>query len=120
MSNIKYFKRWNWEADVGEDSLQDVQSLPKSHCQVMYNHDGHVYRVISYNSDDLIVIGSDDEDKSVYDYYCDKDGNILEKRSLDDEGNVVLIVQYEYKDGKRITETAWSPTSEEAPNKVTI
>ena len=46
----------------------------------------------------------------IYDYFCGEAGTILQKRSLDENGKVVLIVDMSYS-GDAVTETAWSPES---------
>lgn len=118
MNNIVYFRRWNWETDTGEEQITDINNLPKVYCEVMLDHRGFVYRVIQFNSDDIIFLDSENEDKTVYDYYCDEKGNVKEKRAFDDDGNIGLIVQYEYINGKKVAEVAWNPNSTEAPQKV--
>jgi hypothetical protein len=45
-----------------------------------------------------------------YDYFCDANGRILQKRSLDDKNDVDLIVYLKYDDeNSEVTERAWGP-----------
>jgi len=120
MNNILYFKRWNWEADVGEDPIINSNDLPKVYCKVMLDYRGFVFRVVEYGSDDFIVIDSDNNEITVYDYYCDDNGNVLEKRSLDDGGNIIIIIQSEYSNGNKVAEIAWNPNANEDPRRITV
>jgi hypothetical protein len=108
----KVFKRWNWEYDFGEEPLSDNRPLPPRYAIAYFDYRGRLYRVVSRtkcNPD----LGDDDSsafDTSVYDYFCDENGRILQKRSLDKESEDGVIVDLQYDDDKgEVTESAWSP-----------
>ena len=69
------------------------------------------------NRADIVLARPNPEDEiDVFDYFCDDDGRIMEKRSLDEDGNVVLIVRFTYDERKGlVTETGWSPTQNGSP-----
>ena len=63
-----------------------------------YDERGFLYRVKEF-------IGSD---CNIYDYYCNDEGKIVEKRSFDDYGNIFVTVRYRYDENlNEIHETAW-------------
>lgn len=108
----RIFKRWNWEYDFGEEPLPDDQPLPPVYAIAYFDHRGRLYRVIA--RDKVCIDRSDDDPSafytSVYDYFCDDNGRILQKRSLDAENEDGVIVDLEYDDEKgEVTETPWSP-----------
>lgn len=106
------FKRWNWEYDIGEQALPDGCSIPSEYAIAYYDYKRRLYRVVSRVkwSPDRPEDGSSAYHTSVYDYFCDEDGRILQKRSMDDENENGVIVDLEYDDEKgEVTETAWSP-----------
>jgi hypothetical protein len=108
----KRFEKWNWEFDFGEHSIPAQGPLPARYAIASYDHRGRLYRVVQrvkeladYPDDDSGAFGI-----YVFDYFCDDDGRILQKRSLDQQGSVFLIVDFEYDfDRKEITEIAWWP-----------
>jgi hypothetical protein len=108
----KIFKHWNWEYDYGEQPLPENQPLPPEYAIAYFDYKGRLYRVIARVK--LSIDRSDDDPSafytSVYDYFCDENGRILQKRSLGDESDDGVIVDLEYDDEKQeVTETAWSP-----------
>ncbi len=108
----KIYKRWNWEHDCGEGPLRDDQPLPTEYAIAYFDHRGRLYRVMERVK--LSIDRSDDDplafDTFVYDYFCDENGRILQKRSLDAESEDGVIVDLAYDDEKgEVTETAWSP-----------
>jgi hypothetical protein len=106
------FEHWNWEFDYGERPIPEAALLPARYAIAYYDHRGRLYRVVQrvkeladHTDDDPAAFGT-----YVYDYFCDSDGRILQKRSLDEQGSVFLIVDLEYDlDRKEVTETAWWP-----------
>ena len=108
----KYFEHWNWELDVGEEELFDVLSLPPSHAVVLYDYWGRIYRVEIHN------LGRDVDRGEVfcYDYFYNSAGLIVEKRSLDINRNVDLIIKITYNsDGQRVNETCWQTGGDYPP-----
>ena len=99
---VKRYRRWNWEFDYGTDEIMDDNELAKDFATVYYDQFERLYRVEVQRSD--IV----EEGAWVYDYFCDMNGRVLQKRSLDERGGVFLIVDIEYCETE-IIETAWMP-----------
>ncbi len=44
----KYFERWNWELDLGEEELFDSDNLSPNHAVVLFDYWGRIYRVEEY------------------------------------------------------------------------
>lgn len=108
----KRFERWNWEFDCGEAPIAEGISLPPRYAIAYYDYRGRLYRVVKRVKQAADC--SDDDPTAfemfVYDYFCDADGRILQKRSLDERGSVFLIVDFNYDLQKNeVTETAWWP-----------
>lgn len=110
----QFYRLWNWEFDYGIDVLPDDQPLPSKFAVAYYDHLERLYRAEVW--EELSHYNSPDETKrfdvSRYDYFCDMNGVILQKRSLGDDNEVFLIVDYEYfadADNDRVRETAWLP-----------
>lgn len=105
------FERWNWEYDYGVGRLPEGMHLPPAHAIAHYDHRGRLYRVTAQIKES--TDRSDDDPASfgtyVYEYFCDSEGRIIQKRSLDEKGSVFLIVDVEYDVNGQITETAWWP-----------
>ncbi len=118
----RVFERWNWERDVGEGELTDTDGA-SSFAMALYDYFGRLVRVYVKNPSECYRISDDSEDETTenycYDYFCDDSGRIVEKRSLDDDGGIFLIVRYNY-DASRgvVTETAWSPESGSPPKSI--
>src|SRR5262245_59984991 len=106
---FRVFERWDWEHDRGEGPLSPASPLPRSHAIAYYDYADRLYRVVMKNRCDIVVAHHASEDETeVFDYCCDEAGKILEKRSLDEGGNVVLIVRFSYDDGRGLVlETGW-------------
>lgn len=109
----KRFQRWNWEFDFGEGPIPEEEPFPAIYAIVLYDRRGHPYRVVTRSK--LLIDYSDDDpaafDVFAYDYFCDADGKILQKRALDEQGGVSLIVDFEYDlEKRRVIETAYDPT----------
>jgi hypothetical protein len=108
----KYFASWDWEHDIGKGELSSNEDLPGNHVKALYNYQGLVYRVIKTNAQKDIIY--------YYDYFYDDTGNIVEKRSLDNTGDIGIIVRYEYKNGKKIAEIGWDPIRSKDPRRIII
>jgi hypothetical protein len=105
MKTIRY-KSWNWEYDKGEDTnppiMNSSDNADNYYAEAYYDGRGYLFRVKEFTSNDC----------SIYEYFCNDDGKIIEKRSLDDNGNVYVTVRYKYDENiKEIHETAWYPES---------
>ena len=109
----KHYRRWNWESDQPEGPLENDAPFPRSYATVHSDYWGRVFRVEVVNPNDFQFESDNDdavEEKYIYDYFFDDSGQILEKRSLDVDGTVCLIVRFEYeRDGRVVREIAWSP-----------
>ena len=106
------YECWNWEFDFGEGPIPEGEPLPPSFAVAYYDYRGRLYRVAQRAKE--LADRSDDDPAAfgtyLYDYFCDSDGRILQKRSLDGDGTVFLIVDFEYDvETNQVTETAWSP-----------
>lgn len=106
------FERWNWEYDCGEHLLPLGGGLPSVWAIAYYDKSGTLYRAVSRVK--LLPDASDDDPDaftvSVYDYFCTSDGRVIQKRALDDNYDVALIVDFDYDlERNQVTETAWSP-----------
>lgn len=116
------FEAWNWQFDYGERPMPADAPLPKQYAIASYDDKGRLYRVVKRESD-RVVRGEEVPaafDVFVYDYFCDCDGRVLQKRSLDEQGDVFLIVDYEYNTEKgEVTESAWYPDTGPAKRSVT-
>lgn len=109
--NKVIFKSWNWELDFGEGELRLSDHIPAKFAIAMYDFWGRLYRVEDHEKTD-----EDVEYVFIYDYFLNATGQIIEKRALDNEGNINLIVRIEYDlDGSRIEESCWSPTDNSPP-----
>lgn len=109
------FPSWNWQRDFGEGPISNDEPLPARYAIAYYDHRGRLYRLVC-RVKELADLSDDDPSAYglyVYDYYCDFRGHILQKRSLDENGSIVLIIDYEYDVAKaQITEIAWCPLDE--------
>ena len=100
------FHQWNWEFDYGVEPIDEREQLPENHAVAYFDRLGRLYRV------EVCGGSSANHPAGVfrYDYFCDERGRILQKRSLDDNNEVFVIVDFDYDDQKSyVTETAWWP-----------
>lgn len=122
--NARVFERWNWEHDIGEGEIADADIDSIRSCAIaLYDFDGRLMRVYVKNAIFGHLLNAESRDAldelSVYDYFCDADGRIIEKRSLGDDGEIFLIVRFKYDTGRGIvTETAWAPGAGEPPQTI--
>ncbi len=116
MKTITY-SEWDWENDVGIGLIEGSSPLPGRHALVLLDDRSFPFRVIVRNPRSIRVIGSAAEEVWVYDYFCDGEGRILEKRSLAENSEVALIVRYEYEGGTKVAECGWSPTRGRPPSR---
>lgn len=113
------FRKWDWEHDKGIGPITGQLPPPASHVAVLYDDRGLPYRVRVQNPDDLKSLDRVHDDRTyVYDYTYDDDGRVLEKRALDANYDVALIVRYQYVSGKKTAEVGWSPQKGGAPIRV--
>jgi len=112
------FEKWDWNLDRGEGRLDEHAPLPTSHARVYLDWRGFPYRVVVRNPSEIRSLDSDQEESFTYDYYYDDDGKVLEKRALDEVGNVELIVRYEYDGERKIAEIGWSTKADDPPKRL--
>jgi hypothetical protein len=112
---MKIYKRWDWENDKGIELISNHDMLPEEYVIVNFDYRNLIYRIVEKVKTNII------DDNSIetwtYDYYYDDMKRLVEKRSLDESGNVSLIVHYVYKNGIRVEEIGWNPDSEEPPKR---
>jgi hypothetical protein len=107
------YERWDWEFDLGVNPLPEGRPLPASFTAAFHDRLGRLYRVEIHEP----VAGQEGGRRTsseiyVYDYFCDAEGRVIQKRSLGPGYEVQLIVDYEYdQNGSQVTETAWWPIS---------
>ena len=109
---MQIFQDWNWEYDFGEKPISENDNIPPLHAVAYYDDADRIYRVQVLRSPSGFgpLRESEKPELFMYDYFCDQNGRILQKRSLGENGEVVLIVDLQYDDTATIvTETAWSP-----------
>ena len=109
----KMFEFWNWELDKGERPISSDSVLPPRYAIAYYDYRGCLYRVVKRVKER--ADGGDDDPSAyqvyVYDYFSTPNGRVLQKRSLNEDGSVFLIVDCEYNDkGDEVKETAWWPS----------
>jgi YD repeat-containing protein len=112
------FQKWDWNLDRGEERLDEDEPLPLSHAIAYLDWRGFPYRVVVKNPSEIRSLDSDEDEEFTYDYYYDDNGKIVEKRALDEGGNVDLIVRYEYDGERRIAEIGWSTGADTPPKRV--
>jgi hypothetical protein len=110
--NGRRFARWNWEFDFGEGELAAALPSPLEYAIALYDHRGRLYRVESRQR--IVADRADDDAEAysafAYEYFCDLSGRILQKRDVDEQGSVFLIVDFQYDvENDTIIETAWWP-----------
>ncbi len=115
---VVLFRKWDWNLDRGEGRLDEEAPPPSSHATAFLNWRGLPYRVVVKNPSDIRSLDSNEDESFTYDYYYDDDGKIVEKRALDEEGYVDLIVRYEYDGETRIAETGWSTRDGSPPKRI--
>jgi hypothetical protein len=100
------YEDWDWDNDVGIKLLGETTAFPKLpvNCAVVrLDHWGRIYRVEHHQSNLVPSL-------FLYEYFCDDQGRVVEKRSLDEHQNVTLIVRIKYENGgNRIEEQSWQP-----------
>ncbi len=112
------FESWNRETDVGVGELDSSLPRPCSYAEVFLDWRALPYRVVVRNPRDMKSLDKVDDEVFVYDYYYNDERKIVEKRSLDGEGRVVVIVRSEYDSEKKIAEVGWYPQSGKPPIRV--
>lgn len=95
------FKRWNWQFDHGVEELEPDHGTPHSYCEATIDSLGRLCRVV------IKVQGLDGfhHVATVYDYFCNSDQQVLQKRSYGEKDTIDLIVDY-HLDGDWVVETA--------------
>lgn len=108
-----FYRDWNWESDKGIDPLPPNGSLPKRFAVAYFDYLDRLYRAEVWEQ---LSNGDVQEPRQFdvfrYEYFCDKAGKIVQKRSLGDEHEVIVDFSYDSA-GKRVTETAWFPETGE-------
>lgn len=109
---------WDWENDKAETPIESAAAAQDGYVEVFLDWRGFVYRVMVHSQ-----INPEDSARQlhatfVYDYFCDDQGRITEKRSLDNFGTVVTIVRYEYDKDKKVAEIGWSPQGDFGPKRI--
>ena|SRR5688572_5582661 len=105
----RFFNKWNWEYDYGEEELPSEPGPDSPHAVAHYDGEGRLYRVVITR---MAALGKPDTAQLTYDYFCDDTGRVLEKRSLDEFGMVVLLVRFIYESsGEAPTQVAFNPKS---------
>jgi hypothetical protein len=104
----RLFRRWNWEFDFGVDELAGGAPVPLTYAVAFYDQHDRLYRVELRSREELDGAGG--KVSIMYEYFCGRDGRVLQKRSIDEHGDVQLIVDFEYSDTD-VTEIAWWPAS---------
>jgi hypothetical protein len=90
---MRFFKRWNWEYDYGEEELRLAVAPIPPYAVAYYDGEERLYRVeVMYSGGE----GGKEADKLVYDYFCDNIGQVIEKRSLNEVGAILLLVRFAY------------------------
>lgn len=112
------FERWNWERDEGEVKVPEAGIRPASFAEVLLDWRGLPYRVIVKNPPDFRSLDSMQDETFVYDYYYDDKGQVVEKRSLDEDGKIIVIVRYEYEGERKVAEVGWRTDAEHPPKRV--
>jgi hypothetical protein len=113
----RLFERWNWQFDYGECPIPEDKPLPSTYAIAYYDRLDRLYRVEVVEVQTRAGVRGVGEDQAevevfVYDYFCDVKGRILQKRSYGEQGEVDLIVDYEYDiENNRVIETAWWPAT---------
>lgn len=122
--NVRLFERWDWEHDLPISEIDRDQPLPRSHAVVYYDDRDLPFRVVNVNPDDFVRLSDAlehaEDERDVYDYFYDATGRLSEKRSLDEFGNVCLIVRMEYTGDKRCAEVAWNPQCDDVARRINL
>src|SRR6266404_893774 len=90
---MRFFKRWNWEYDYGEEELRSAVAPTPPYAVAYYDTGKRLYRVEVIHSEGE---GGTEASKLVYDYFCDDNGQVIEKRSLNEIGAILLLVRFAY------------------------
>ena len=110
---IKYFKHWNIKTDTGEEEMGKSSNLPDSYAEVLYDANGFIYRALIHNS-------NDPEKACTFDYFCDVEGKIIERRTLNTKGEITIIARYEYRSGTKTAISTWPTGSKDEPERIPI
>jgi|688.fasta_scaffold618515_2 hypothetical protein len=102
------FRDWDWEQDRGVTQITSDEASAGNFAEALFDWRGLVYRVFVHDS----------RDKFAYDYFYDDKGHIVEKRSLDETGQTVIIVRYEYDGDRKVAEVGWPTKGEQKPKRV--
>jgi len=74
---LKRFKSWDWEFDIGKDAPGPLNDT--DFAEAMYDNEDRLMRVLLHSLDGEVF---------VYDYFCNDDGRVCEKRSLNQDGTI--------------------------------
>lgn len=97
---VDLYREWNWEFDFGVERIKSVEESPNKYAIAYYDNKERLFRV------DCVIEGQ----VSRYDYFCNERGRVIQKRALNDDGSVFIIVDLEYDDQREIvTEVGWCP-----------
>ena len=108
------YRNWSWENDCGEEELPDIPETAESFAVVYRDDRGFPYRVVVHNPSDVIrSIDRNDDESFTYDYVYADDGSLIEKRSLDEDGDVFLIVRRVMDANGTVRESAWYAKGEQ-------
>lgn len=108
--SVRVYKSWDWEHDRAAGPIEEGERVPESRAIVHLDYRGLPYRVIVKNPTNIMPVEASGERTFVYDYFYGTDRRLLEKRSLDGQFQVVVIIRYDYDDAQRmVTETSWYP-----------
>jgi hypothetical protein len=112
----RYFERWNWEYDFGVTEIQTPPESGLPYAVAYCDWEERIYRV-------EIRTGSRSPQSgfttAIYDYCWDDTGHLIEKRSLDETGSIVLIVRFTRAAPDQIpTQIAFDPQTGETMSVV--
>lgn len=115
---ISYFETWDWNLDQGDSPIDKTDCLPKSHAKVFVDWRELPYRVVVNNPSAIRSLNSPQDELFIYDYFYDDAGKVVEKRALDEAGDVLMIVRYEYEGERKVSEIGWSTKSNAPPKRI--
>jgi len=108
------YRSWSWECDCGEEELPNIPETGESFAVVYRDDRGFPYRVVVHNPSDVIrSIDRNCDEPFTYDYIYTDDGSLIEKRSLDENGDVFLIVRRVSDANGTVRESAWYAKGEQ-------
>jgi hypothetical protein len=104
----KIYRRWRWDIDCGEEEISHLPGEYETFAIVYHDDRLLPYRVVCVNgAEGAREITLTEPFKYCYDYLYADDGRLMEKRSLDEMGEVDLIVRYQRLSDGSTKETAW-------------